>query len=284
MPDFNKGDFTQQGVNGHVNATVRLNEKRLVKIDLTSNEEDEGCTISGSITDLLNNIVYPLETPPGLFDYLGKDTVLLDEKDFTYNLAEDTTYSSWTPTTTSTVINSDTVTLINRMPLEQGYVYLFQVTQYLEATYDQDVVNNSLLTNTNANYYFVRPVYSNYAGYDTETYTQWNSSNYGITNRQIYRNSAGQLTLTASASGGPMSTSFTGAVSGSFSSGLYSITRSSIKAQCVSSSFSTDAATHIVPADTDLHVNIKIFKTPLENSNLRFIYDDAIDFLVPVTN
>ena len=84
MPDFNKGDFTQQGVNGHVNATVRLNEKRLVKIDLTSNEEDEGCTISGSITDLLNNIVYPLETPPGLFDYLGKDTVLLDEKDFTY--------------------------------------------------------------------------------------------------------------------------------------------------------------------------------------------------------
>lgn len=60
MPDFNKGDFTQQGVNGHVNATVRLNEKRLVNIDLTSNEEAEGCTIAGTVTDLLNDKVYPI--------------------------------------------------------------------------------------------------------------------------------------------------------------------------------------------------------------------------------
>lgn len=59
MP-FNKGDFTQQGVNGHVNATVRLNEKRLVNIDMTSNEEAEGCTIVGTVTDLLNDKVYPI--------------------------------------------------------------------------------------------------------------------------------------------------------------------------------------------------------------------------------
>lgn len=58
MPDFNKGDFTQQGVAGHVNANLRLNEKRLVNIDLTSNEEAEGCTIVGAVTDLLNNKVY----------------------------------------------------------------------------------------------------------------------------------------------------------------------------------------------------------------------------------
>lgn len=58
MPDFNKGDFTQQGVNGHVNANVRLNEKRLVNIDLTSNEVAEGCTIAGTVKDLLNDKVY----------------------------------------------------------------------------------------------------------------------------------------------------------------------------------------------------------------------------------
>lgn len=60
MPDFNKGDFTQQGVAGHVNANLRLNEKRLVNIDLTSNEEAEGCTISGTVTDLLNDKVYAI--------------------------------------------------------------------------------------------------------------------------------------------------------------------------------------------------------------------------------
>ena len=58
MPDFNKGDFTQQGVAGHVNANLRLNEKRLVNIDLTSNEEAAGCTITGTVKDLLNNQVY----------------------------------------------------------------------------------------------------------------------------------------------------------------------------------------------------------------------------------
>ena len=57
MP-FNKGDFTQQGVAGHVNANLRLNEKRLVNIDLTSNEEAAGCTITGTVKDLLNNQVY----------------------------------------------------------------------------------------------------------------------------------------------------------------------------------------------------------------------------------
>ena len=55
---FNKGDFTQQGIAGHVNANLRLNEKRLVNIDMTSNEEAEGCTIAGTVTDLLNDKVY----------------------------------------------------------------------------------------------------------------------------------------------------------------------------------------------------------------------------------
>ena len=70
MPDFNAGDFTQQGINGHVSATVRLNEKRLVNIDLTSNEEAEGCTISGQITDLLNNTTYSLTPGPSGPDFV----------------------------------------------------------------------------------------------------------------------------------------------------------------------------------------------------------------------
>ena len=73
MPDFNKGDFTQQGVNGHVNATVRLNEKRLVNIDLTSDEEAEGCTITGTVKDLLNDKVYNIGSGGGG----GDDNIIL---------------------------------------------------------------------------------------------------------------------------------------------------------------------------------------------------------------
>ena len=75
MPDFNKGDFTQQGVAGHVNANIRLNEKRLVNIDLTSNEEAEGCTIAGTVTDLLNDKVYNIGSGGGA--ELRKGTITL---------------------------------------------------------------------------------------------------------------------------------------------------------------------------------------------------------------
>lgn len=60
MADFNKGDFTQQGVDGHVRATLRLNEKRYVELDLTTNENARGCTISGNVHDRLNNLDYPI--------------------------------------------------------------------------------------------------------------------------------------------------------------------------------------------------------------------------------
>ena len=65
MPDFNKGDFTQQGVDGHVNAKLRLNAKRYVDIDLTSNEQASGCTISGHVYDSLNDITYPIGSGGG---------------------------------------------------------------------------------------------------------------------------------------------------------------------------------------------------------------------------
>lgn len=80
MPDFNKGDFTQQGVNGHVNATVRLNVKRLVNIDMTSNEEAEGCTITGTVKDLLNDKVYNIGSGGG-----GDDNIILPMTEVTWD-------------------------------------------------------------------------------------------------------------------------------------------------------------------------------------------------------
>ena len=80
MPDFNKGDFTQQGVAGHVNANLRLNEKRLVNIDLTSNEEAAGCTITGTVKDLLNNQVYGIGAGGG-----GDDNIILPMTEVTWD-------------------------------------------------------------------------------------------------------------------------------------------------------------------------------------------------------
>lgn len=59
MP-YNKGDFTQQGINGDVSALVRLNEKRVMKVVLSSDDESDNCDISGKVYDLLNGTSYDI--------------------------------------------------------------------------------------------------------------------------------------------------------------------------------------------------------------------------------
>lgn len=63
MP-FNKGDFTQQGVNGDVSALVRLNEKRVVKLTLSSDDNDSSVTISGTVYDDLNDVTSSIASAP----------------------------------------------------------------------------------------------------------------------------------------------------------------------------------------------------------------------------
>lgn len=82
MSDFNKGDFTQQGVDGHVRATLRLNEKRYVNLDLTTNENARGCTITGNVHDRLNNLDYPI----GAAKTISSKTIT---ENGTYNASED---------------------------------------------------------------------------------------------------------------------------------------------------------------------------------------------------
>lgn len=64
MP-YNKGDFTQQGVNGDVSALVRLNEKRVMKVVLSSDDESDNCDISGKVYDLLNGTSYDIGSGGG---------------------------------------------------------------------------------------------------------------------------------------------------------------------------------------------------------------------------
>lgn len=64
MP-YNKGDFTQQGVNGDVSALVRLNEKRIMKVVLSSDDESDNCDISGKVYDLLNGTSYDIGSGGG---------------------------------------------------------------------------------------------------------------------------------------------------------------------------------------------------------------------------
>ena len=66
MP-YDKGDFTEQGINGAVTALVRLNDKRVVKMALSSDDESSNVDVTGTVYDYLNGETYPLggSTPTG---------------------------------------------------------------------------------------------------------------------------------------------------------------------------------------------------------------------------
>ena len=76
MP-YNKGDFTEQGVNGDVSALVRLNDKRVVKMVLSSDDESSNVDVQGTVYDYLNGESYSLggSTPTGLGDLLKSENL-----------------------------------------------------------------------------------------------------------------------------------------------------------------------------------------------------------------
>ena len=105
MP-YNKGDFTQQGINGDVSALVRLNEKRVMKVVLSSDDESDNCDISGKVYDLLNGTSYDIGSGGGS----GGDDVPVT----TLTIINDTEY-----TQNLTYLPADTwIALFNGTPLE----------------------------------------------------------------------------------------------------------------------------------------------------------------------
>lgn len=86
MP-YNKGDFTQQGINGDVSALVRLNEKRVMKVVLSSDDESDNCDISGKIYDLLNGTSYDIGSGGGGgSEVLKTQFTVVNENDETANV------------------------------------------------------------------------------------------------------------------------------------------------------------------------------------------------------
>lgn len=61
MPDYNKGDFTQQGIDGFVEGGLHLNEKRCLTARISTDEEAEGLdSVEINIHDHLNDLDYTI--------------------------------------------------------------------------------------------------------------------------------------------------------------------------------------------------------------------------------
>lgn len=265
MPDFNKGDFTQQGVNGHVNATVRLNEKRLVNIDLTSNEEAEGCTITGRVTDLLNNVTYNVggDPPPAPYDIFGKDAELIETKDYKMDFA-DTDWASWTPSTTSHTLaaaESDFITTtrdpdydyVLLMDTHIDYQFTVPNTVRLIRNYYMRISRISATPKTSAQVQNGPPFTGVYVALDALTGMSVRRTSGGVS----YRNSFQSYGFYHSESQTDLFTVTDSAIS---------VIRPAINVVCSNNYLSTTAAPLLDTDATNISIHFELYKVARENS------------------
>lgn len=262
MP-FNKGDFTQQGVAGHVNANLRLNEKRLVNIDLTSNENDEGCTISGTVTDLLNNVVYQVSKPTSPLDIFGVGAELVETKTVEGNL-NDIGWASWTPSTTDTVLvplQSDFLT-IDR---ELGYNYV--LVREAEVHYKYTEPTTALTTNLFTDVYGVNSMCGSLT--DLQNGPPFTGSNKNTRGGQGFtrRYTVATDTYTNSYSMANYGIHFSSSLSPTVTSTTITYPFPAVSAVCDSGfNFTTTAAANVDPEASTLKFTYTVYKIPVEGT------------------
>ena len=136
MP-YNKGDFTQQGINGDVSALVRLNEKRVMKVVLSSDDESDNCDISGKVYDLLNGTSYDIGAGGGGGEIPTLTITLKPAPDA--SVAELGAIASFNGTTYVKVPYSSISTDTNTEIIDL-YYYLGSETTYMQYSAFSDIV------------------------------------------------------------------------------------------------------------------------------------------------
>lgn len=306
MPDYNKGDFTQQGVAGDVTTLVRLNEKRTVKLTLSADDASDNCDISGSVIDELNNETYPISNAPsgtieitsngtGIDvsqyaladvdvrnayapdDIFGPGTTLIKTLETTINLKNDTSFDTWTPTTTDTSIKV-AANVGEQIDVDYAnYDYWILLTADAQIARIEGASTNPYISN----YYRQSLVI---LGRKMNSLTEYKTHTFGTSRDKIntwdktwgiYFNTSGVENLLTSNNVGPMVTpSLTGGFVSEPDGFHIQLRTPDIHAKCSVSQFSTAAAAEIDSAKTNLVLTYYVYQTPHETSLYHTLMSD----------
>lgn len=201
----------------------------------------------------------------------------------TINLHSDTTYDSWTPSTTAGTIKASSTTADYTLSADfNSYDYLFAMQGFIEPVY-QSVANKKNFMYRNIRYqatcYYGYPNHTN----NTEsvlnnTVTTYTSNATSINGYLYYfsNNSGTMLTAASSAYG-----IYTSAIIISLTqtgAGLYDIAikLGALNAVCNSNRFSTTAAAAVDTTATNYYVTVDLYRCPHYKSWASHLVDDAV--------
>ena len=204
----------------------------------------------------------------------------------TINLSTDTTYDSWTPSTTATEILSASAsseyTLSGDLDtydycfVTQGYIEPVYVTGTPETQRTYRVVQNHL------QYFYGYPLSSNTSDIQQNTadYTgSYSSTTYMFV--QYYYNNTGVMVSRSATQCGPcyMSSFPTLSYSGSSTNWQVGITFPAFMAKCDTSRFTTERAGQIDSANTNYLLTVDVYRIPRENGFVSHWIKDMCDKL-----
>ncbi|MBR6390030.1 MAG: hypothetical protein IKS16_01695 [Lachnospiraceae bacterium] len=218
----------------------------------------------------------------GLYDYFGAGTQYLGKLyTHTYNLSSDTSYDSWAPSTTSTIIRTAPSEYEYEYTCSdiENYTYWFVETAHTSIAYKSGVTLVSIPVNSVS--FKIQKVNKQPVLYSDWSSGNWtgtsSSSTMTLSTYMYYHSTDGNLGVT-SAGYGPMWGTPASATFSSFNSKI-KFKMGNISARCSDTIFSTSQNAYIDSANTNLVYEIYLYKTPWENTYLTYSYDMVADLL-----
>lgn len=222
----------------------------------------------------------------GGISWLGQDAELVATTTKTINLKDDTSYDSWTASTTAeTILAASAEPEYTYAGNLFDYDYVFVVKGYIEPVYLPDTPMTST-THRVAQYYAIY-----YCGYPNSTYIaqiqddeplyvdSFSTGTHGFV--QYFFNSSGVLAARSATQCGCcyMSTTPTVSYTGNGDSISFSVTFPAFYAKCDNARFATTRKTQVDSANTNYVVTIEVYRSPRGNSFESHVITAMCDYL-----
>jgi len=197
----------------------------------------------------------------GSYPWFGPGTELVGRKlEKTINLKNDTTFDSWTASTTTGTIKAKETQ--DEFAISDDYDYAFSFVEHFYA--DVAFLAGATLKNTVKRFTHVQvtsyyPIFTQESSLDDGYNSSKNTTIYDNKFIRYYGSTEGTLETTGT-SYGPMYTAIGGI--GYTSGGVYYRTPA-INARCKENYFSTDRKSEVDSANTNMVITVDVYKTPV---------------------
>ena len=189
----------------------------------------------------------------------------------TINLKDDTTYDSWTASTTATtLIAADSDPYYSTTFDIDSYDYCIVTKGFMEPVYvsgTPETYRTKRVCQYNVRYYIGYPTTNTVADVQADTATAYTSFTSSTTfHVQYYYNSTGALASRSATQCGPLYMNDAPTLAFTVSSGLFTYKFPAFTAKCDTARFITDRKTQVDSANTNYVVTVDLYRIPRGNS------------------